>query len=173
MSNKGINEYLGNITTLLNELVQEDVIEHNPALGIRKLPEIESEGFIPPTDQEFELIKEELKKQPFGFWLYCLLIYQTGIRPRELNKLQVKDIHFDELIIRLEPENDGVSQKTKNKKFRNVPITPGTAGLLKQQIGDMPMDAFVFGRKTKCTIEYCHRNRYSSFFTSPLLHRFL
>ncbi len=164
LSPGSVNDYLTNLGGLFTTLIEWEVIDKNPMDGIKKEDEMETEGFVPPTDEEMIVIKEELKQAPFGFLLYCMLIHQTGIRPKELNRMQVKDIDFKRLFIKLMPEyvEQAGERKTKTRKIREVPITELTAGLLKQQIGKtINPDAFPFSKNFECTNEYEHRNRYS------------
>jgi len=155
ITDKGVNEYLENITGLLHGLVEWDVLDANPAIGIRKLDEVPTEACTPATDQQFEWIKTESLKGPSCFRLYCMLVYQTGIRPMELNEIKVSSIDFENLFIKLKPEG------TKTNKFRTVPITVTTAKVLKDYLQGIPNDWHPFGRNMQPSEKSCHRNRYS------------
>jgi integrase len=156
ITGNGLNEYLSNIQSLCNYLIEWEVIENNPCTGIKKYHET-VQSFTPPNDQEFATIKKELQNAPLGFMIYCMMIYQTGIRPKELNHLRVSNIDFEGKYIHL----DAGLELTKNKKGRTVPITDQTASLLLQYLKGKPTHSYIFSRGFKPGELYCHRNRYS------------
>jgi integrase len=120
-SNKAYNKHLGYLQAILSRLDEWEIIEINPAHGIKNLPVVESEMYVPYTDEERERIKEYLYIHHYRFFVFIFTIYSTGIRPKELLALKIKDINIDKNIITIYPELDKENSKTKS--IRKVPIS--------------------------------------------------
>ncbi|MFH6966495.1 tyrosine-type recombinase/integrase [Flavobacterium sp. FlaQc-28] len=117
-SNKSFNKNLGYLKAILSELMQWDIIENNPAHGIRSLKVGEIMGFKPANDEEVKLIKEKIISEFPSFYAYIISIFHTGIRPQELLNIQIKMINLEKSQIILPPEI------TKTDIERIVPINP-------------------------------------------------
>ena len=117
-SNKSFNKNLGYLKAILSELMQWDIIENNPAHGIKSLKVGEITAFTPATDEEVGLIKEKIISTFPSFYTYIISIFHTGIRPEELLHIQLKMINLKKSQIILTPEI------TKTDKERIVPINP-------------------------------------------------
>jgi integrase len=117
-SNKSYNKNLGYLKAILSELLQWDVIENNPAHGIRSLKVGEITANTPATDDEIKLIKEKILTEFPSFYTYIISIFHTGIRPEELLHIQLKMVDLNKNQIKLPPEI------TKTDIERIVPINP-------------------------------------------------
>ncbi|WP_295093824.1 tyrosine-type recombinase/integrase [uncultured Flavobacterium sp.] len=117
-SNKSFNKNLGYLKAILSELIQWDIIEHNPAHGIKSLKVGEITAFTPATDEEVKLIKEKILCDFPSFYTYIISIFHTGIRPEELLHIQIEMIDLKKSQIILPPEI------TKTDRERIVPINP-------------------------------------------------
>ncbi|OXB01761.1 hypothetical protein B0A75_04785 [Flavobacterium oncorhynchi] len=115
-SNKSFNKNLGYLKAVLSELTQWDIIENNPAHGIKSLKVGEVTAFTPATDDEVKLIKEKILSDFPSFYPYIISIFHTGIRPEELLHIQIKMIDLNKSQIILPPEI------TKTNIERIVPI---------------------------------------------------
>lgn len=147
-SNKSYNKNLGYLKAILSELIQWDIIENNPALGIRALKVSEVTGFKPASDDQVKVIKEKILSDFPSFYAYIITIFHTGIRPEELLSVQIKMIDLKKSQITLPP---GI---TKTDKERIVPINQH----LKSFFEDMNLhiynkDFFIFGSRRE------HSNR--------------
>ncbi len=117
-SNKAFNKNLGYLKAILSELLQWDIIENNPAHGIRSLKVGEIMANIPATDDEIKLIKEKILSEFPSFYTYIISIFHTGIRPEELLHIQLKMVNLKKSQIILPPEI------TKTGIERIVPLNP-------------------------------------------------
>lgn len=145
-SNKSFNKNLGYLKAVLSELMQWDIIENNPAHGIKSLKVGEVTAFTPATDEEVKLIKEKILSDFPSFYVYIISIFHTGIRPEELLHIQVKMVDLPKSQIILPPEI------TKTDIERIVPLNP----FLKAYFEEMKLqqhskEYFVFGSKREFT----------------------
>lgn len=145
-SNKSFNKNLGYLKAILSELMQWDIIENNPAHGIKSLKVGEITAFTPATDEEVKLIKEKIIAEFPSFYVYIISIFHTGIRPEELLHIQLKMIDLSKSQIILPPEI------TKTDIERIVPLNP----FLKAYFEEMKLqqhnkEYYVFGSKREHT----------------------
>ena len=147
-SNKAFNKNLGYLKAILSELIQWDIIENNPAHGIRSLKVGEINANIPATDEEVKLIKEKIILDFPNFYVYVICIFHTGIRPDELLHIQLKMINLEKNQIILP------SKITKTDIERIVPINPFLMSYLEEMnISNYNPEFYLFGSKR----EYSNR----------------
>jgi integrase len=140
-SNKGHNKHLNHLKALFSELVQWDIIEDNIAHNIKNLRVEETIAHTPPTDEQWERIKTELKKNHPNFYNYISVIFHLGIRPEEILKIRLSMVDMEKNIITLPPNI------TKNrKKYRILPINKHLKNDLESMnFRELPKDYFLFG----------------------------
>ena len=145
-SNKSFNKNLGYLKAILSELMQWDIIENNPAHGIKSLKVGEITAFTPATDEEVKLIKEKILAEFPSFYVYIISIFHTGIRPEELLHIKLKMIDLKKSQIILPPEI------TKTDIERIVPLNPFLKNYFEEmKLSDYPDEYFVFGSKREFT----------------------
>lgn len=147
-SNKSFNKNLGYLKAILSELMQWDIIENNPAHGIRSLKVGEIIANTPATDEEIELIKTKILLDFPSFYIYIICIFHTGIRPEELLHIQLKmvDLKKNQIIL--------PSGITKTNIERIVPINPFLKDYFeKMDLSNYDSNYFLFGTKRE------HSNR--------------
>jgi integrase len=139
-TNKAYNKHLNHFKAVLSELIQWDIIEANPAHNIKNMPTAEVNANNPASDKDIELIKKELLQKSPNFYIFCIALFHTGIRPEELLSLRLSmvDLGNNEIIL--------PAEITKTNKIRIVPINP----FLKKELEAMnfeklPKDFFLFG----------------------------
>lgn len=135
---KAYNKHLGYLQGILSELIQWDIIEHNPAHNIKPYRVAKTIANRPPTSEELEIIKAYVPKVDANFWDIPELIYHTGIRPEETTKLQVKMIDRESRIINMP------ARITKDKEDRIVVINEPLWKILEPRL-DFPGDYYLFG----------------------------
>jgi integrase len=115
-SNNAYNKHLNHLKAILSELIQWDIIETNPAHNVKNLPVTESDANAPASIEDIEIIKNALEGKHFNFWVFCLTIFHTGIRPEEITKLTLDmiDLQNSEIVL--------PASITKTNKKRIVPI---------------------------------------------------
>lgn len=136
------NQVLVILKALLSVLVEEDRISHNPATGIKKEKEIESQGYKRLTDEEKETIARTLAEKAPAYLEFLLFVYHVGIRPKELLLLKISDINL------LRREITVRQDVSKTRKKRVLPITDDLLEiLLHRQITALPGDWYLFSAR--------------------------
>lgn len=140
-TNKTFNRHLFHLKILLTVLVKWDIIEANPATTIDSL-KVDKTSLLnaPASETEIETIKKTLIEKDFNFYIFCITIFHTGIRPAELLKTTLKMINLERNEFNLP------ATITKNKTARTVPINKH----LKEYFIDInfskfPKDYYLFG----------------------------
>ena len=143
-SNHAYNKNAVYISGVLSRLVRYEVIEHNPAHKLMKLAIAETNMYETITDSEKIIIRDHLTKVHPTFFTYLMLIYQTGIRPKECLALKISDIHLDKNLIIIKPVLENENSKTKS--IRMVPLNKHISTLLRQHLeGWNDQSLYIFG----------------------------
>lgn len=140
-SDYGYNKNLDFFSGLLSELVEWEALEFNPAFRINRLDVPETQKFVTVSDEEKDIIREYLFRKNYNFFIFVITIYHTGMRPKEILGLQMKDVNLKEQLIWIRPYDE----KAKIKKERNVTINPHLLKFYKDmELHKYSPDHFVF-----------------------------
>lgn len=150
LSNTRYNGYLDTIKSLMSELASWDIIETNIARDIKRLKREEPTTHIPITDDELLFISAHLKKINPRFYLFCRVLYKTGIRPNELLNVKFEDISGNHIVLK--------PTITKSKKERFVYLDEDLQDELKSTIHP---DYYIFSQKLFPGTSLRHRNEVS------------
>ncbi|MGH8227250.1 MAG: tyrosine-type recombinase/integrase [Steroidobacteraceae bacterium] len=127
LAGSSVRRKLAALSSLFEYLSEANAVTHNPVKGVRR-PKVESyEGKTPALGdaQARHLLTlpagDDLKARRDRA-LLSLLLYH-GLRREELSKLTVHDIHLRRGVPHLRVHGKG-------SKVRNIPLHPGTQGLL-------------------------------------------
>lgn len=142
-SNNAYNKNTGYISGVLSRLVKYEVIEHNPAHNISMLTVAESDKYETITEEEKIIIRDHLTKVHPTFFTYLMLIYHTGIRPKECLSLKISDLHLNKNLIIIKPVIE--SENSKTKSIRMVPLNPHISELLRCHIEGYGIENYIFG----------------------------
>lgn len=143
-SNHSYNKNLGYLGAVLSNLKDWKVNKFNPAHEIELLPEAETEKYIPLTPKEKKELQEHLFIHHYRYFIYLLVLYHTGIRPKEVLALQIKDIDLDLRIITIRPDLE--RENSKVKTIRIVPIVEQLYLFFYElQLRNYPSNYFLFG----------------------------
>lgn len=143
-SNHAYNKHLGYICAVIARLLEWKVIKFNPAEKIKTLPVTETKKFVPYTDEEKKQIQEYLFANHYRFFVYLITIYHTGIRPKEILSLKIKDVDLDGAMITITP--DLKAENSKTKKIRYVPINNHLMRFLREfELENFPDHYYLFG----------------------------
>lgn len=140
-SGKSYNKHLGYLKAVISELLQWQILEHNPAHNIKTVKVNQETANIPPTPEQTAAIKASILDACPDFWDFVLVIYHTGIRPVEITQIQDKMINRAKRLIILPPTI------TKTPKERIVPINNHLWAVLEPRLG-YGKDYYIFG--TEC-----------------------
>jgi integrase len=143
-TNLSYNKYLGYLKAVLNQLIEWEVIEHNPAGKIKTLPVAETQKYIPYTDDEKKRIQEYIFLYHYRYWVVLMVTFHTGIRPKEVLALRIKDVDLNRALITIIPDLE--EENSKTKKIRKVPVNNHLLSFLRElQLQNYPSDYYIFG----------------------------
>lgn len=144
LSPVGYNRSLRHLSAVLSNLDEWDVNEQNPCHKIKKQSVTETERFVPLTEDEKIIIREKLPAIHYRLFVFINVLYSTGIRPKEILALKIKDVNMVAEEITIIP--DLKTQNSKTKKIRRVPVDPHLMFLLRElNLDKYPPDYYVFG----------------------------
>lgn len=144
MSNHRFNMVLGCVRSMFTTLETYTICEYNPASKIPKKPVAESDKFESYTEDEKRRIVEHLAVKHYRLFAFMQVIYHTGIRPKELLLLRIRDVDLKRRVITLTP--DLKEETTKTKFIRPVPISNHLFPFFKEMnLDQWPPEFFVFG----------------------------
>lgn len=95
ISNNTRNNHLNHIRSMFSYLFTQEVIDRNPATGIKKAPVIYGEKNVPMTDDEIEKVIAFLSNRHTQLLLFAKIMYGCGLRGKEICRLYVNDIDLD------------------------------------------------------------------------------
>ena len=122
------------ISGVLDKAVDDEVIQSNPALGIRKILKIDDqkEHIDPLSAEELDLLLNAFREHFSEHYTMILLLSRTGVRSGEALALQWEDIDFNGRFIEIRRSyvRDKITTP-KNKKSRRVDMSKQLAETLK------------------------------------------
>lgn len=143
-SNTAYNRNLASFKSVLSRLIDWEILEFNPAEKIKTLPVAETNKYVTYTQQEKKMIREYLYLHHYRFFVYFQVIYHTGIRPKEILALKIKDIDFSKQLISIFPDIEQGNSKTKS--IRLVPVNNQLLPYLRElKLQEYSIDCFIFG----------------------------
>lgn len=117
ISARTYNNYLLDYRTFFNTLVRNNYINKNPFQAVAKLPTTET-AKRPFTDRELTSYIEHTKEHDYKMYIISMYTYCCGLRPAEICRLKVRDVHLEKGFIHISGE------MSKNKQIGIIPI-PG------------------------------------------------
>jgi len=139
-SNKAHNKHLNHFKAILSELLQWDIIEVSPAYKVDNLKVSAPDANKPASKEDMKRIRTELETNHRNFYIFCITIFFTGIRPEEILKIKLSMVNLKDSEIVLPPEI------TKTNKKRIVPISPFLLTYYESlQFENLPKDYYLFG----------------------------
>lgn len=139
-SNKAHNKHLNHFKAVLSELLQFDIIEVSPAYKVNNLKVSAPDANRPASKEDMKRIRTELETNHRNFYIFCITIFFTGIRPEEILKIKLSMINLKDSEIMLPPEI------TKTNKKRVVPISPFLLVYYESlHFDNLPKDYYLFG----------------------------
>jgi integrase len=161
LSNHARNKYLSQLSAIMSELLDHDIIEYNPCHKIKPLPVGESNANETATDSEHEIIKKELETNHPNFCKFIETVYHTGIRPKEILSIQLHMINLEIREIILPPIITKSGTRKRNVVINNYMLDM----LLNLRIDAYPDNFYLFGsfRKSGCG----NRGKFDDFIIGP------
>jgi integrase len=125
VSNYTRNNYLNDVNSFLNEMVERAVITKNPGKGIRRLKQVEKKN-VAFSEEQRRILENYLTRHDYDLFVFTRFIYYTFIRPVELLRIKIKDIDEAGKVIIVR------SHQSKNKRQMPVTIPEGLDPFLEE-----------------------------------------
>lgn len=117
------NNYLTFSRGLFNWFIQKGYCDKNPFTQISKKKEEQKKREVIPLEWDNRIMDYFYSHNP-RMVLVCMLVYSSFIRPAEICRIQIKDIHPDKSAIFIP------GQKAKNAHARWATLTPDTVRII-------------------------------------------
>lgn len=127
-SNSTYNNNVSIIRAIFNHLIDSDILEINPALRIKPLPETITRN----RHFETEIFDKIKKNAPEDLLRFLMFLYHTGTRPNEARQLKYEHILRDRKLLLIP------GSISKNKKDGYVPLS-------KYLLDNFKGEGFIFG----------------------------
>ena len=149
---KNRNKYLETLTTLFNYYCQEEYLEVNPTLSIKKF-KTEKVPYTPYGAEMKDKVLSALKEKDRDLLMVVYFIYYLAIRPKELLLLRIENINFEKGVLFI-PATTRVEGKivklTKNGKSEHLSIPEQFRSyLIEKGYDKQPGSNFIVGRSCK------------------------
>ena len=109
ISNHRYNKYKCMLSSLFDEMIEDEVIDYNPTYKIKKLKE-EKKIRETLSENDRRKVYAHLKENFYTFWRFMMIYFSSGARVTELLKLKVKDIDLSKLEFKVTVKK-GVSER--------------------------------------------------------------
>ena len=118
------NNYLTFFRGLFNWFIEKGYCDKNPFLKLKKKKEEEKKREVIPPQWDVQIMNYCRKNDPRLAFI-CMLVYSSFIRPAEICKIKIKDIHLEKSSIFIPGEN------AKNTHSRWATLTPDSIQMIK------------------------------------------
>ena len=152
ISNRTYNNRIIMMRALFAVLVDEGLMERNPAKKIRKLNQ-ESGKNLPYPDGLADAFSEYLSKKDPILHLFTRFIYYAFLRPAEIVKLKAGHLDLENGIIRL----DASIAKNRRQSSKAIP-GPLMQLIKKAGLDKIPGHWYIFGSGMQAAPTHTHRN---------------
>lgn len=96
ISNYKYNKYKAQLSALFGDMIEDELLEHNPTYKIKKLTTEKRLREI-LTKEDSKRVYFHLKSNYYTFWRFMMLFYSSGSRVAEMLQVQVKDVDLNKL----------------------------------------------------------------------------
>lgn len=102
LSRLSIDKYTQILHSFFDYLIKrKKLMKENPATNMPRLGKVVDKAAKPIPDKERSLLLVAMRKYDRQLWIVCQVEYYCAIRPAELRLLKVRDIDFDNCVIRV------------------------------------------------------------------------
>ncbi len=91
ISNHRYNKYIAYLSSLFNDMIEDEIVEYNPVTKIKKLSSLTKVRNVLSND-DLKIIYPHLKENYYKFWRFTMIYYSSGARVTELLNLKIKDV---------------------------------------------------------------------------------
>lgn len=136
-----INHYLTYVKAMFQHLVEHDVIRTNPATNVRGLPTAATAPNIPLLETEQQTVTDYLKEHDYPFYVFIALFYFSGLRPKQILSLRIRNLNLTDLTIIAE----GQTNKIGLQQVKAIPAH--FAETIRGHIRGAKKDWYIFGSR--------------------------
>lgn len=125
------NNYIRALRQIFNWMIENDYCRENPFADMKKKEEGQKKRVVIPKEWDRKIMQYCARNdKPLA--LVCLLVYGSFLRPAEICRIRIRDIHLEKSAILVPAEN------AKNKHERWVVLPENT----KKMLADMNLDNY-------------------------------
>lgn len=152
----GYNIYRSFLSALVSEMIQWEILEANMVFYVKCKPEEKRFCHRPPTRDEQSIIMKRIITDHPNYYRFLSVLYGCTLRPVEITRLQIKNLHPKEGIFRLP------AHYAKTKTERDIIIPDWVMDILmKMNLQNYPPDYFIFSKnflpgEKQLPINYTH-----------------
>lgn len=162
LSKLTIQKYAQILHAFFDFLIKKKLLKNNPVMNIPNIGVVVDEAPRPIPEQERAKIVAAMRKYDPQLLLVCQLEYYCAIRPNECRLLQVGDVDFENMMIRV-PQD-----KSKNRQTEHVCIPKQLYNaMIKAKLNEYAKELYLFGVNgipgAKPLGKNNFRNRFNSF----------
>lgn len=137
VSNKTYNNYLTCLSGVFSWMIENKYCEENPFSGIKKKERKPKKRTVIPKEWDAKIMDYCFQHDP-RLALICMLVYGSFLRPAEICRIKVGDIHLKKQAILVPAEN------AKNKHERWAILPKKTIQLIREmKITDCPANYYM------------------------------
>lgn len=152
LGNHNANRHLTALKAVFNQAVKDDFLLRNPCQGLPKFPVTKTAKAIPTREHISRLLLSVNALDR----AYLIIIWLTGARVREVNRLTWEDIDFEWRLIRLWTRK----KKYGDRSWRQIPMLPDVETALKYACTQRdPKSPYVF-TNPKTGTAYDYRDKF-------------
>lgn len=161
LSRLSIEKYTQILHSFFDYLIKrKKLMKENPATNMPRLGKVVDKAAKPIPDKERSLLLAAMRKYDRQLWIVCQVEYYCAIRPAELRLLKVRDIDFDNGVIRVP------NTISKNRLSEVVTMPQQLVRLLLNEgYGKVNADYYLFSASGKpgerCLGKNSFRNRFN------------
>lgn len=157
------------LAAMVAPLVKAGKINYNIFNAQERQIEAEPEERPYPTQDQKTRIKNRLYYASTNFYAYCMIIYHTGIRPKEVLAMKIKSYLKEDNMFKLDPGDPG-DENTKNGKRRYAPVNRHLQNIIANlKLDNCPDDWYIFSTNFKPGPKRLHRNTASKWWKKIIM----
>lgn len=137
------NNYIRNLRNIFSWMIENGFCNKNPFAGLKKKEQQPKKRVVIPKEWDCKIM-EYCEQNDKMLGLVCMLVYGSFIRPAEICRLKIHDIHIDKKAVFIGAEN------AKNKHSRWAVLQDSTIDKIKElSILDYPENFYLISTGMK------------------------
>lgn len=121
LSAQGFNKFREYLSSLVTEMVSWEIVELNLVHHVKTKQAIKTFAHRPPTVDQKDLIIGKIKMNYPAYYRFLCVLYGCTLRPKEITRLKIKNLHRKEHLFRIVPEKSEENSKVKYERDAIIP----------------------------------------------------